>query len=57
MDCEKVFKKIICTHRAPLLFWCPKVGWRGGGGTPKYDLDRYHRMYCLIAMVFEGLHS
>ena len=55
MDCEKVFYKNLFVLTEHLC--CSGVPrWGGGGGTPKYDLDRYHRMYCLIAMVFEGLH-
>ena len=58
MDWEGVLNISTCTHRAHSLFWCPKRGGGGMGlvGTPIYEPDRYHRMYCLIAMVFKGLH-
>ena len=56
MDWEGVLNKFTCTHKAHSLFWCPKRGRRESGGTPTYELDRYHHMSRLIAMAFEGLH-
>ena len=35
---------------------CSGVPRGGAGGTPTYELDRYHHTSHLIAMAFEGLH-
>ena len=54
MDRGKVFKKNLFVLTEHLC--CSGVLRWGGGVTPTYELDRYHHMYRLIAMDFEGLH-